>query len=113
MGLNGPTLVRVYPEHANPNKSFSRISFFLASEISTELQSNRGSGESIEDIQARMRGFADVIQKEDYAVAETSHFGALSGAFDHVVFGRNEPALHHYHNTYRSVLNLPPLEAVS
>ena len=55
----------------------------------------------------------DVIQKEDYAVAETSHFGALSGAFDHVVFGRNEPALHHYHNTYRSVLNLPPLEAVS
>ena len=27
MGLNGPTLVRVYPEHANPNKSFSRISF--------------------------------------------------------------------------------------
>ena len=113
MGLNGPTLVRVYPEHANPNKSFSRISFFLAPEISTELQSNRGSGESIEDIQARMRGFADVIQKEDYAVAETSHFGALSGAFDHVVFGRNEPALHHYHNTYRSVLNLPPLEAVS
>ena len=46
-----------------------------------------------------MRGFADVIQKEDYAVAETSHFGALSWAFDHVVFGRNEPALHHYHNT--------------
>ena len=113
MGLNGPTLVRVYPENSNPNKSFSRISFFLAPEISTELQNNERAGESIEDIQARMRGFADVIQKEDYAVAETSHIGALSGAFDHVVFGRNGPALHHYHNTYRSALSLPPLEVVS
>jgi hypothetical protein len=26
-----------------------------------------------------------------------------------VVFGRNEPALHHFHATYRAVLGLPPL----
>ena len=26
--------------------------------------------------------------------------------------GRNEPALHHYHNTFREALNLPPLERV-
>ncbi len=24
--------------------------------------------------------------------------------------GRNEPALHHYHNTFRAALNLPPLQ---
>ena len=31
------------------------------------------------------------------------------GALTEVVFGRNEPALHHYHNTYRAALGLEPL----
>ena len=26
-----------------------------------------------------------------------------------VSFGRNEPALHHYHNTYREALGMEPL----
>ena len=30
-------------------------------------------------------------------------------ALSHVVFGRNEPALHHYHNTYRTLLGMPEL----
>ena len=35
---------------------------------------------------------------------------------EHVVFGRNEPALHHYHNTYRAALGmdlLPLLETLA
>jgi len=39
---------------------------------------------------------------------------ANSGSLAEVVFGRNEPALHHYHNTYREALGLellPLLEA--
>jgi len=55
------------------------------------------------------QGFADVIQAEDYWAAASSHQGALSGAQEHVLFGRNEPALHHYHNTYREALGIPPL----
>ncbi len=34
-------------------------------------------------------------------------------AKDHVIFGRNEPALHHYHNTYNRILGLDPLEVIS
>jgi hypothetical protein len=30
-----------------------------------------------------------------------------------VVFGRNEPALHHYHNTYRAALGMEPLPLLS
>jgi hypothetical protein len=53
-----------------------------------------------------------VIEAEDYVVAASGHRGALSGALEHVVFGRNEPALHHYHNTYRAALGMPALEKV-
>lgn len=29
---------------------------------------------------------------------------------EYTIFGRNEPALHHYHNTYREALGMEPLE---
>ena len=35
--------------------------------------------------------------------------GANSGLQKEVIFGRNEPALHHYHNTYREALGMEPL----
>jgi hypothetical protein len=37
----------------------------------------------------------------------------LSGAQEYLTFGRNEPALHHYHNTDREALDMPPLERIS
>ena len=60
----------------------------------------------------RMEAFGAIIQAEDYVAAASGHRGALSGAQEYVTFGRNEPALHHYHNTYREALGLPPLERV-
>ncbi len=112
LGLEGPTLVRVYPDGADPHNSFSRISFYLDPEIAgLELSDERREhyGNPVE----RMRGFAEVIQMEDYVAAASSHQGILSGAQDYLTFGRNEPALHHYHNTYRDALGLPPLERIS
>jgi hypothetical protein len=50
---------------------------------------------------------------EDYVAAASAHQGMLSGAQEYVTFGRNEPALHHYHNTYREALGMPPLERIS
>ncbi len=29
-----------------------------------------------------------------------------------MLFGRNEPALHHYHNTYREALGMEPLPLI-
>ena len=45
--------------------------------------------------------------------AAASQVGAEAGLQESVLFGRNEPALHHYHNTYREALGmelLPLLE---
>ncbi len=112
IGLSGPTLVRVYPEHEDPNDSHSEISFYLDPRIDQMALDPRFE-EDAQDAEARALGFAEIIQREDYVAAASSHVGALSGAQRYITFGRNEPALHHYHNTYRAALGLPPLERIS
>ena len=111
IGQAGPTLVRVYPDAANPHASWSRITFYLDRQGLEMLRTRANVNPEI--LAERMHGFADVIEQEDYVAAASSHVGALSGAQDHVVFGRNEPALHHYHNTYRDALGMAPLEEVA
>ncbi len=116
IGAAGPTLVRVYPNGANPHDSFSQIGFYvfpevLDSEFAKTLAASRNM--SVEEmLTMRLEGFARIIEAEDYVAAASGHRGALSGAQEYMIFGRNEPALHHYHNTYREALGLPPLEAV-
>ncbi|MFP6806186.1 MAG: aromatic ring-hydroxylating dioxygenase subunit alpha [Pseudomonadales bacterium] len=102
--LSGATLVRVYPKKDNPHESFSQISFYTNPEIPAEER---------EAMSQRLEGFSEIIRDEDYAAAATCHLGATSGAMTHFTFGRNEPALHHYHNTYNDFLGLPPLERIS
>ena len=36
----------------------------------------------------------------------------LIGHLDFLTFGKNEPALHHYHNTYRDALGLQKLPLI-
>lgn len=57
-----------------------------------------------------MEVFDSTIEHEDYVAAETTQQAAESGLLDCLLFGRNEPALHHFHNTYRAALGMPPLE---
>jgi len=112
LGGGGPTLVRVYPDCEDPHNSHSQISFYLHPLIK-QMEMDPAQKERYLEVENRMQGFAEVIRDEDYAVAATSHKGATSGAQEYLTFGRNEPALHHYHNTYRAALGLPPLERIS
>ena len=112
----GPTLVRVYADGANPHQSFSQIGFYmnpevLESDFAATLAKQMNTSVA-EMLGMRMERFASVIEEEDYVAAASGHRGALSGAQEYVTFGRNEPALHHYHNTYREALGMPPLEPV-
>ena len=61
----------------------------------------RHRGVVIEEV---ARGFGNIIRDEDYVMSASQQRSANSGALEHVVFGRNEPALHHFHNTYRAAL---------
>ena len=38
---------------------------------------------------------------------------AETGMLKEIIFGRNEPALHHFHRNYREALGQPPLEPVA
>lgn len=94
----GLQLVRAYPVPGEPGRHVSRVNFYL----------RPGAAEEREAVEIAT-AFAEIIRDEDYRAASTSQAAADSGAIDHLLFGRNEPALHHYHNTFREALGLTPL----
>lgn len=101
----GPVLVSVYPRGEDPHDSFSKVNFYLYPHMAANPDP-----EVVAAMGERLEGFGSVIRDEDYAAAATSHRGMASGARDTVLFGRNEPALHHYHKTYNEALGLEPAE---
>jgi phenylpropionate dioxygenase-like ring-hydroxylating dioxygenase large terminal subunit len=46
------------------------------------------------------------VEQEDFPLAEAMQRGFRSGAQDHILFGRNEPALAHYHSGVRVALGM-------
>ena len=94
----GLYLVRAYPDPDDPGKHRSLISFYLRPEFSA-------NAEMREVFMMISEGFAEIIRDEDYAVSASQQITANSQALKTVIFGRNEPALHHYHSTYERVLN--------
>ena len=50
----------------------------------------------------------DTVLNEDFAMARTIQAGFASGAQDFVTFGRNEPALQHFHGSLRAALGPLP-----
>jgi nitrite reductase/ring-hydroxylating ferredoxin subunit len=102
----GPILVRIYPDAENPHQSRSVISMYTFPETK-RVAPPQGAGDRPS---SRMETFASIIQAEDYVAAASSHRGVLSGAQTHVIFGRNEPALHHYHSVFNAALGLESIE---
>lgn len=99
----GCYLVRAYPVPGEPGRHISRISFYHRGDPNGVDSSDSELEQSIAE------GFAEIIRDEDYVMSASQQRTAQSGALPHVVFGRNEPALHHYHNTYRTKLGQKPL----
>ena len=108
--MEGAFLVKEYPAENSPHKSYSKISFYFHPHILDHLKELEKTGINAKQLlEDQYEGFASVIRDEDYAVAASSHKGLRSGNIDFLTFGKNEPALHHYHNTYREALGLQSL----
>jgi phenylpropionate dioxygenase-like ring-hydroxylating dioxygenase large terminal subunit len=99
----GCFLVRAYPDRNDPGRHVSRVSFYLKPTLAAMGDEMTAFAADIAE------KFAHVIRDEDYAMASSQQTAANSGAMQHVIFGRNEPALHHYHNTYLALLGLEQL----
>ncbi len=100
---NSVVRVRLYPDPQDPARSVTRLSFYAPKEA---LETNPDLVKEV------TQNFSDVIRDEDFEVASRAQIGSDCGIHEHVLFGRNEPALHHYHNTYRGALGMPPLELI-
>ncbi len=102
MGRYYLDLFRIYPDLGDPQKSLTYQSSYID-------PANPPLAPQTMDIHERIENLNAVIRDEDYATAATAQRGARSGAQQYITFGRNEPALHHYHNTFRSALGLAPI----
>ena len=108
MDIAGCDLLRMHPVGDDPSRSKTYHAWYFAPRYL-----ERPIEQQDADIPDRIRGFNSVIQNEDYRVAESTQRSANNGTVSHQLFGRNEPALHHYHNAHRRGLNRPELQLES
>lgn len=117
-------VVRIYPDRENVGRSISRITHFGMPHVREALgEAARATAVKAEnvysaDTSARMEFDAtatlellvSTVEHEDYLMSEKAQKTAEGGKLDYFLFGRNEPALHHFHNNYREALGEPPLD---
>ena len=119
------TLIRIYPDENNPGRSITRISFYYTPDVIEALEAEQAEGAEIDDVydydgrqgmiggvEASLEVFHSTVEKEDYVLGEMQQRAAETGMLKEIIFGRNEPALHHFHSNYREALGQPPLEPV-
>ncbi len=119
------TLIRIYPDESNPGQSITRISFYYTPEAIEAVEAEQSTGIEIDDvydfdgregiiggIEASLEVFYSTVEREDYVMGEMQQRAAETGMLKEIFFGRNEPALHHFHRNYREALGQQPLEPV-
>jgi len=122
-------LIRIYPDPNNPGRSITQVStYFSQTMIDLEAASKLDNSvtkatsdnvydretraDAVQTIEASMEIFSSTIEKEDYLMGEYQQKSAQNGLLKEVIFGRNEPALHHFHNSFREALGLEKLARV-
>ena len=118
------TLFRIYPHLDDPQRSITQVSHYFSEEALALIESgtktvigannvydkNARDGNAIISPDAAMEVLNSTLENEDFRMAESTQRNAAAGVLDHIVFGRNEAPLHHFHNTYRDALGMPPLQ---
>jgi phenylpropionate dioxygenase-like ring-hydroxylating dioxygenase large terminal subunit len=111
----GVLLVRAVPSPDDPGRHLSRVDFYIRPETIAAHTDQAEFADMKQFAAGIARTFSEVIRDEDYVMSSSQQTAANAGALEEIVFGRNEPALHHYHNTYRRLLGedlLPLLDSI-
>ncbi len=116
-----------HPEHPDdPSRSLTRVLHYFTQELIDQVEQASADelrkaenpyerdGETIPmpTLSGLTEIFASTIEQEDYLMGAHQQRTAESGQVDHLIFGRNEPALHHYHTHFRDALGMEPLERI-
>jgi phenylpropionate dioxygenase-like ring-hydroxylating dioxygenase large terminal subunit len=119
------TLIRIYPHADGAGRSVTKISFYWSPEVIDLAESQKDDFDASKvyefeersnagvNLEASLEVFHSTVEREDYVMGEMQQRAAENGQLKEVLFGRNEPALHHFHNNYREALGQPLLEKVS
>ena len=94
MGGAGVDFFRIFPLENSRSKSRTIHTWYIDPRVQKYFKDHA----SYED---RLKKFMEVVENEDYQMAEEIQINAERGIQSEVVFGRNEPALQHIHNAYR------------
>ena len=127
-GGGNVSMIKIYPHPDDPGRSITRVGHYFTPEtiemIETPPEGMKvGTADNVyersEDqdavgtLESVMEVFVSTIEQEDYLMGESTQRAVESGLLDEVVFGRNEPALHHYHRTFAEALQYPGPEIVT
>ena len=127
-GGGNVSMIKIYPHPDDPGRSITRVGHYFTPEtiemIETPPEGMKvGTAENVyersEDeaavgtLESVMEVFVSTIEQEDYLMGESTQRAVESGLLEEVVFGRNEPALHHYHRTFAEALQYPGPEIVA
>ena len=86
----------VYPVGNNVDESVMYVSLYTP-EAATTDSAKRHWDRNMELLMA-------TVDKEDFPISEGIQRGFYSGAQDEILFGRNEPALQHFHRSIKAAL---------
>ncbi len=118
-------LFRIYPVAGNHGESRTCVSHYFSNESLAHIAGGQKTiiaADNVYDASARdgnaviapeaaMEIINSTLEQEDYKMGEFTQKNIEAGLLDHIVFGRNEPALHHFHNTFRAAMDMPALES--
>ena len=89
---------RCFPREGRPDRSVMELGLY----VPTVPRSDEERAHWDKNMQLIL----DVVTGEDFPASRTMQIGFAAGAQTHTVFGRNEPAMIHYHRSLRSALGL-------
>lgn len=125
------SMIKIYPHPGDPGRSITRVLHYFSQEKVARVEAvdedanatkvtaentyelDPAAGDVVLTLSAFTEVFDSTIEQEDYLMGELQQRSAESGELEYVVFGRNEPALHHYHKHFREALGMSPLEQMA
>ncbi|MEM7543552.1 MAG: SRPBCC family protein [Pseudomonadota bacterium] len=90
-------LWQIFPTAGAPNEAMTRLSLYTPDPTLTDTAKAHW--------QKNLDLVVEVVEKEDFPLGEGIQKGFYSGAQDHIVFGRNEPGLAHFHKGITQQVN--------
>ena len=108
MGGVGVDFFRIFPLEDSPSKSRTIHTWYIDPKVQKHFTENAMSYED------RLSKFIEVVENEDYLMAEEIQANAERGTQSEMILGRNEAALQHFRNAHRLGLGreLLPVEGI-